>query len=190
MDKIIIKTVIRRFLEFFFWEVVLSVVLTALATAEGNVTTKFISVGLSFTGTFVYAFINILFQRRCCVDLADKKLYYKTNYMAYLIFVFVNIICVYALDNTTYAWMFAVTKAMRYLYLVVPTVVSALFFHVVMLVVIYISPYGMENILHAVSDSRDFNKPFYKNKNTDTDSDDEDDEEMFNIPEHRRRIVD
>lgn len=186
LEKIIIRTVIRRFLEFFFWEVLLSVVVTALATAEGNTTTKLISVGLSFAGGFIYAFINILFQRRCCVDLADKKLYYKTNYIAYLIFVFVNIICAFTLNSVSYAWMFAITRAMRYLYVVVPNVVSALFFHAVMLVIIYISPYGMAKVLHAVSDSRDFNKYLYKRKYDD--SDDDEVEEMFNIPEHRRRL--
>lgn len=185
MDKIIINTVIRRFLEFFFWEVILSVIVTALATAEGTITTKIISVGLSFVGIFIYVFINVIFQRRCCFDLADKKLYYKTNYIAYLIFASINMICIPVLDAATYAWIFSLTRAMRYLYIVVPNIVSALVFHIIMLLVIYISPYGMERILHTVNNNEDVEDLVYEDEN---DIYAEDEEEMFNIPEDRRSI--
>jgi hypothetical protein len=188
LDKIIIKTVIRRFFEFFFWEIILSVIITALATAEGNATTKLISVGLSFAGIFIYAFINVLFQRRCCFDLADKNLYYKTNYIAYLMFVFINMICILILDGTTYAWMFSLTRAMRYLYIVVPNVVSALIFHGVMLLAIYISPYGMDRILHTVNNDADVEDFLYEYED-DVYAEDEEEEEMFNIPEDRRIII-
>ena len=186
LNKVILRTVIRRFLEFFFWEVLLSVVVTALATAEGN-TSRVVLVGISFIGVFVYAVINVLFQRWCCLDLADKKLYYKTNYTAYFIFVLVNMICLGILDNVSYTWMFAITKGVRYLYVVVPVSVSALLFHIVMLYLIYISPYGMEKALHVASDNRNSIK--FSNDDEDNEEED-DDEELFNIPEDRRRIID
>ena len=96
-------------------------------------------------------------------------------------------ICILILDGTTYAWMFSLNRAMRYLYIVVPNVVSALVFHGIMLLVIYISPYGMDRILHAVNSNTDLEDFLYEYEN-DIYAEDEEEEEMFNIPEDRRSI--
>ena len=134
--------IIRRFTEMLLWTVFLSIISIFLNFSGIAGSQKMLMVCLS-AGVVVFIGINLHMLKQCFFDLRDKKLYYFTNYIAYLFYAAVSII-IYAIGgNTVYAWIFAITKFMRYSSFGISTPLSALIFHLIMLLVIAVAPLGM-----------------------------------------------
>ena len=143
MKGFVYGLITRRFTETGLICILISLALTGLFVQEVAADTMescFVNLSL---GAFLYWILNVFMLRRCYFDLKDKSLYYLVNYASYAAFIFFGI-CIYYIGNKeVYAWLFSITKFARYSGYGISTFTSAMIFHTIMLITIYLSPIGM-----------------------------------------------
>ena len=152
MDTNILKLIRRRFLELLFWEIFLSVIVTALSKADGELNENILGAA-SIWSVVIYAFINMFQQRKCCFELIDKKLYYRINYFAYCMFIILSMLLSVFSHTSWYMWFFSITGFVSYIYELMPVEISAIIFHIIMLVNIFVSVLGMEQALRSLKNN-------------------------------------
>lgn len=143
MDINIRKTIFRRFGEFAFLEVVLSVMITVFSVA-GILESQNSVLHSTVACVAIYLIVSIYRLRICFYELENPRAYYICNLTAYGIFTVINVISYLLLNNNLYTWFFAVTKFARYAHIGFTTATSIEAFHIIMLVSILLAPMGIE----------------------------------------------
>ncbi len=131
----------KRLFELFTASIVISVVIAVLFLLEFIPATEYNMAFVCTIGTGVFILINMRQLQRCTVDLVSLKLYYKYNYLSYLIFGAVSTIICGAAPVELFSVMFSFTKFVRYACAAVSYKKSLLIFHAVMLFVIAVTPF-------------------------------------------------
>lgn len=131
----------RRFFELLLTSIILSVTVTWLNTA-GILSTKQDLFSGTFIGTAIFVFINIRMLRHCYFDLRSNPRYYLLNLAAYLLFTALGFVIYNFCPDEIYTWIFAITKFVKYINNL-PTFYSALTFHCIGILTIFLAPLGM-----------------------------------------------
>lgn len=140
--KIIGRTALKRFVEILVVNILISAAIMLLNIIGILGTQKQIFHGM-IAGTVLSIVINFVFMRRCYYVLTNRFLYYTSNYIAYAMFLAVNLFVGAVFDNYTYAWLFAVAKVARFSHYQVGSFVSALIFNMVMFLSVLLAPVSM-----------------------------------------------
>lgn len=136
------KVTIQRFCELLFLNIILSVILTKWNIARSGDEEHIILMSLSI-GVLIYLLINIKLLIYCYNYLKNKSDFIYVNYVAYGAFAGVNLITYILGDMELYTWLFAITKFARYSPFGISNIVSALIFHIVMVVMLFLVFVGM-----------------------------------------------
>ncbi|MBQ8391090.1 MAG: hypothetical protein IJX50_00920 [Clostridia bacterium] len=143
MNKFILYAAYKRFMEITGSCVLLSAVISFLckinALPDGS---RELVIGL-YIAAALFVAVNIWMMRACYYVLRNTKVYFLVNYGAYLVFGLVTALTYKLFSAETYTWLFAVTKFARYTNLYLPTVYSAVIFHTIMGIAIFLAPIGM-----------------------------------------------
>ncbi len=146
-----IKVIIRRFIELLVSCALFSVIAVFL-NIIGLFTTKTAVFTLAFLGAVCWFSLNVFMLRHCYFDLCDRKIYYISNFVAYIIFGICTVIVYLCFSNSVYGWIFAITKFFKYTNLSLSTVRSAALFHFLGGLMIWLSPIGMKWIFTLEED--------------------------------------
>lgn len=96
-------------------------------------------------GAVIFFAVNVRMLRYCYYDMRNYRMeYYIVNMAAYLLFALVCFAVYFFCNSEVYAWLFVTTKLIRYTVVKVPILYSALFFHFIGLITIFLSPIGMK----------------------------------------------
>lgn len=126
-------------MEILFIDIILSFFVTFVfigkIAAESNIN---LILGTGATATIFFV-INIYMLRNMYMDI-ESKFYFISNYIAYFIFVAVNIMVCRFLSAEVYTVLFGITKFVRFIPYNISNIESAALFHGVMFVIITIIP--------------------------------------------------
>ena len=137
---------IRRFLELFLTNFIISSLITILYLAEILNTTNSITLAL-ILGTVIFFAINIRMLKFCYYDMRRyTRMYYIVNTAAYLVFAFVGFAIYLSGKNVLYTWLFATTKFVKFTIDGVANPHSALLFHLIGLASVFLTPIVMKII--------------------------------------------
>ena len=128
MKKYIFIKTLKRFFEITFCSIATSMIAFALIAGkliEGN-----IQITVMLTIAFgIYLFFNYKKQRQRYINYFDhKKIYYKTNIGAYVLFTLLVILCKRMLSDFVFSWFFVITKFLTYTETIIPDIVSYIIF--------------------------------------------------------------
>lgn len=140
--KTIAVTSSKRFAEILLVNMVLSAFVTAL-NFVGILNSQQQIFHALLVGVFMSLAINIALMRQCYYDLTNRMIYYTSNYIAYFLFMVVNLVVGAVFDEYVYAWMFSLAKVARFSHHQVSSLVSAFIFNGVMFISINFAPIGM-----------------------------------------------
>ncbi len=132
--------------ELFALDIILSAAITFLNIIDVLHGAGMLMAGLCL-GAIAFIAVQFFWMRSAFFAAQDKKLYYIANYTAYMIFILVNIGVFFSCGNEPYAWLFAITKFVRFMPFGVSNFVSAVIFHVLMLLAVALAPVGMGWVL-------------------------------------------
>lgn len=147
MKKYIFIKTLKRFFEITFCCVATSMIAFALIAGkliEGN-----IQITAMLTIAFgIYLLFNYKKQRQRYINYFDhKKLYYKTNIGAYILFTLLVVLCKYTLSDFVFSWFFVITKFLTYTETIIPDSVSYITFFAVSFLSIIFSRVTHEKIV-------------------------------------------
>lgn len=142
MENITLKIIIRRFLELFLTNAVISAILTLLNITMILTMKNALLFGM-IIGLIVFLTANFIMLRHCYFDLRDDYMYYKANIAAQLLFALFGIIAYILLPSVAYTLIFALTKFMKYTFLNLSAPFSAALFFIIGFSVIFLAPIGM-----------------------------------------------
>lgn len=91
----------------------------------------------------VFIIINVLFLRECFLYLESRNAYFKSNLIAYVMFILVSIITYIFGGNVLHTWLFSITKFVAYSAQNVTGLASLITFHLIMVVTIFVAPWDM-----------------------------------------------
>ena len=142
MGNITFRIIIRRFLELFFVNAVISTVLTILNLGKVLAGQNSLLFGM-FVGIAVFITVNFRMLRHCYFDLKNNFLYYTTNIAAYLLFALLSAFVYLVFSSEIYTWLFALTKFLKYTNIALSVPYSAAVFHLIGFLLIFLAPIGM-----------------------------------------------
>lgn len=137
------KVIIRRFIELFFVNFILSAIVTGLYELELLAATQTAVKFAMLISAIIYVVIQVFMLRQCFFDLSNKYDYYLFNYAAYAIFMVFNIVLFFFGGSFIFTWLFGITKFLRFINHGIDTFFGILVFHLVMLIAITLAPIGM-----------------------------------------------
>ncbi len=143
---LILRVSARRFAEILITHIIISVIVAGIVVVfeRTKIASNNVMLALLITSIIAYVIVTVAMSRRCFFDLIDRKKYYITNILAYVMFMIVNVALYFLLDSVPYTWLFAITKSFRYISPFIGTKLSILIFHTVMLGFIAAAPIGMD----------------------------------------------
>lgn len=142
ISKKTLKTARNRFFHLVILSVVMSVFAMLVTQGMGGSQDNMVAVTLMCAVVFVA--INTAIMRDNMYTLIITRRYFKANFLAYFAYVLLGVI-VYFIDpsNMLYTWMFMITKFLVYSALDWPTWLSAMIFHMIMIIAIFAAPIGL-----------------------------------------------
>jgi len=155
------RVIIRRFFELLLINTILSSIIVGLYELEllpgEHVFVKF----AMLLGAVLFAVIQAFMLRHCYFDLCNKYDYYLFNYLAYAVFMVVDIAVFFLCNNVIFTWGFGITKFLRFISVGMDTFFGIIVFHLAMLVIIALAPIGMGwvFILKKESDGEEQEQP-------------------------------
>lgn len=145
----------RRLLEMLVCTAVLSIVCVALRFAGIVHSQNGLIISL-FIGVIIFVWVNVSQCKQCFFELRDNRLYYLTNYLAYLLYIVVATGVYVLWGNGGYSWVFAIVNFLSYLPAGISSPLSAAIFHVIMLIAIFLAPLGMGWIFEEEEEEDEF----------------------------------
>ena len=142
MKSNLIKLIVLRFLELFLTCVGISVIITLFYQMDVFESKGFLNTAL-LIGWLGFLVLNFLRLREYYYDFANNHLYFFVTIAAHLIFAVVTFIACRFGTHVLFNWLFAVTKFAMRSNMSVGLFPSVLIFHVVGLLLIFLSPVGM-----------------------------------------------
>ncbi|MBR4072734.1 MAG: hypothetical protein IKK24_02215, partial [Clostridia bacterium] len=98
------KVIIRRFIELFFVNFILSAIVTGLYELELLAATQTAVKFAMLISAIIYVVIQVFMLRQCFFDLSNKYDYYLFNYAAYAIFMVFNIVLFFFGGSFIFTW--------------------------------------------------------------------------------------
>ena len=137
-----IYVILLRFAEIFGICGIFSAILSILSLTCNSFLNGLIPLLLAiFAIMFVIA--NIMQLRRCYFEVKGGMDYYISNFTAYAIFAVATAAVYLLFGDTTYTWLFAITKVISFFGDRVSIVASTALFHFVMCMIIILAPIGL-----------------------------------------------
>lgn len=143
MDPILIKITVRRFFELLVTCSVISAFITLLNVAGVLITKNAVCVAM-LAGIIMFVLLNVRMLRQCYFEMRSFLIYYSVNLTAYFLFAAVCFAVYFLTSNTCFTWLFAITKFVRFSNLELPTLSSAVLFHIIGVIMVIASPLGMK----------------------------------------------
>lgn len=155
MDYIYVT--LRRYIELILLIAALSAILAFFYLIGLIASDSMLQISL-FLMSMAFIVINVILLRRCFVDLLDIRLYYLSNFSAYFLFILTSVILYFVLPSAAFAWVFGVTKFLRYSDLGISTFGSLLIFHALGLLITAVASAGLGHVLtdEPVYEGEDF----------------------------------
>ncbi len=92
-----------------------------------------------------FLFLDIFFMRKDYYRIAHKRKYRMVNYISHGAFAVINIVaCRFFAHTQIYAFVFGITKVLRFSHCNINPVISAIVFNAVVLISIHFAPAGMK----------------------------------------------
>ena len=135
-NGIIITGGIYRFVELMLLSILPSASAAKICTMSAE-PMYFLYFGL---GALIFIIANAVFMRQSYMALASWRDFYKANYAAYAAFVLVGIIVLVYGGGEAHSWLFGVTKVLVFGPLIVGQTTALVLFHLLMLVMIFMTP--------------------------------------------------
>lgn len=144
MNKLVLELISRRTIHLFLGSVVISSAIALLCVMNILPDGSGALLAGMCIGVILYAIFNIKMMRRVNFLVRSKSLYYLINFGAYFIFGLIHM-CAYKLCSSyVFAWLFAITKFVRYTNLSLNIPMAVTVFHLVMVITILCAPIGMD----------------------------------------------
>ena len=144
MNKLILELTVRRVIHLVFGCVVISSLIALLCVTgilpDGS--GKLLA-GMC-AGVILYIVFNVKMMRRTFFLVRKKSFYCVVNFGAYFVFGFVNILVYKFCSGYIFAWLFAITKFLRYTNLSLNIPASVCVFHLILVIAALCAPIGME----------------------------------------------
>ena len=111
-------------------------------------------------GAILYWIQNYIWMCKCRLGVPGAGIYLIANYVPYAIIMLLSFIVMAVCDSETYTWMFAITKFWKYTAALsfssgtLPTLISAIAFHIFTLLLIWFAPYSLKHILNGNNRSK------------------------------------
>ena len=133
----------KRFRDFLTLEVILSGIIFLLYNfGVMNNSDKSLGVIITFA-IVIYLAANVIKMRHSFYKLKNTGLFYAGTYVGYAFFMILNLIVGYFADSKIYDALFMLTELLACTPQGVSWLVSALLFHLVLLLVIFFAPVGL-----------------------------------------------
>lgn len=133
---------LQRLFELLVSAIVLSVGGVLLNITKIASTETILTICLSIEVIAFFA-VNIILMRNCFIELGNRKMFYISNIMAYIIFTAATFVVYECGSPRIYTWLFAITKFAHFNSLSVSTSLSAVIFHIIGIVCVIASPIGL-----------------------------------------------
>lgn len=96
----------------------------------------------------IFLAAGIYLLRRCFFFMRHTLSFFIVNYAAYLLFAAANLLALELAPSTVYTWLFGITKIFSISSaFAVTNLLSAVMFHAIMIVIIALSPMGMDRVI-------------------------------------------
>lgn len=137
-----------RLAEFFIPSIALSFTVTLLDFFN-IIPPNHTSYGICFfISAIIYIILQIRMLRENYAFLQSKEIYYKYNYCAYSIYIVLGVILFFMNKSRTYTWIFGLTKSIHHFLPEISSLISAIIFHCIIILVIYFAPIGMQWVMN------------------------------------------
>lgn len=148
MKNDIRKIIVCRVFELLSSSIILSLICIVLNFTKVIITFKTLTLCLSLA-VVIFMIFNCRMMRECYFELRSKNLYYMVNISAYIIFVVITVLIKIIAGNGIFTWLFAITKFGIYNIYGISIAQSALIFHIIGIITIFLAPIGMDWIYNA-----------------------------------------
>ncbi len=143
MKKLVMELIARRTMHLVWGCVALSSLVTFLYESGFMPRGKESFLVELCIGVVFYIAFNIKMMRKIYFLVRKKAIYYVINFGAYFVFVLINMLAYAICSNYIFAWLFAITKFIRYTNLGLTRPESICVFHMIMAIAILCAPIGM-----------------------------------------------
>ena len=148
METNMIKSTLFRFAEITGLCIFLSAVISAIFSIPQFVTDVAACRVVLVLANIIFLAAGIYLLRRCFFFMRHTLSFFIVNYSAYALFVIANIATLALAPAATYTWLFGITKILSIASAFnVSNLRSAIVFHAIMVVIIALSPMGMDRII-------------------------------------------
>lgn len=114
-----------------------------------------------FAASILFIVVNSYLLWQCYVDISDTRAYLMVNLGGYAVFAVLSMIAVFILPSAEYTWVFGITKlwAIAFGYSL-SNRLSAVIFHLIMLLIVAVSPVFMNLVKKGVKFHDDCGEDF------------------------------
>lgn len=146
MIRFILHSILRRLCELLFSCVALSLIL-ALLCVTGILPDASVKMFAGvYIGVVAFLCIDVRMLRGCHYAIRNNALYFAINFSANTVFALLNLLAYKLLPQFIYTFPFAITKFAKFTGLPVSSGYSAVIFHIVTVILIFLAPIGMKRI--------------------------------------------
>ena len=146
MIRNFLVAVLRRFCELLFCCVAPSFVLALLCLTGVLPDASVKMFAVVYVGVLVFFCTNTVMLRNCHYDIRNNRIYLAVNFVSYAVFVLLNLLAYKLLPQYIYTFFFAITKFAKFTPFPINSAYSAIIFHALMAIVIFLAPIGMKKI--------------------------------------------
>ena len=146
MIRFLLSSILRRICELVFSCIALSLFL-ALLCVTGILPDASVKMFAGvYIGVILFLCINIRMLRECHYEIRDNILYFIINFGANAVFALMNLLAYRLIPQFIYTFFFSITKFAKFTPFPVNSGYSAIIFHGIILVLIFLAPIGMRRI--------------------------------------------
>lgn len=136
---------VKRFLELVLSSLAMSALVT-IFNKTNLLNTKPMVLFALIVAWLVFIIFNVVRMRDCFFELDNIWIHYAANIVSYVAFAYFSFF-LFKVSNVAYAWFFGIAKAMQYSPFGITTYESFVFFHIVGVFLVIISPVGMGRMM-------------------------------------------
>ena len=135
--------IFRRFLEFTLLGILFSSIVTAIFELQLLPNNQYAFAIVAGIAMIAYIAIQVMFLRHCFAAIGDYMPFYILNGISYFIFSVISVLVYRFGDKYIFTWLFSMTKTFHYTYHKIENLHSLIIFHLIIGIVILLSPLGM-----------------------------------------------
>jgi len=135
--------IIRRFLEFALLGILFSSIVTAIFELRLLPNNQYLFAIVSGIAMVTYIIIQFVFSRHCFAAIGSCIPFYIFSGISYFAFSVISVLVYRFGDKYIFTWLFSITKTFHFAYHKIENLYSLVIFHVIIGLVILLSPLGM-----------------------------------------------